>query len=372
MGDDDVRPQLARVRVEPDHFRVRVVRGEEAEPFRNAEPVANGSRFRVGQSADQERHARRRLEVRLHGRELGGLVSCDGARADVAAERLQQRGRCADRHRDAERGAVVRVRPAAQHAERVHARHRETRRDVARQRRVQRHVQPGGAPERGQRVRVHEDAVGQGEPAGNLHPRVRRDHQHAGRHAAERDRDAGQPVRARREPVPAIQIEAEEDRLDEEGVALERERRSDHAARHRHEARPEQPQLEGERGAGHGADRERQRRRLRPLLRERAVVRAPRAQPQPLRDQHQHGHADAERGEDHVERERDFHLRPRRGQDIHLSHSWWPRASVPPARLGDKSTRRPVRDNPATCRGDADCALSGAAPRRHLHRPWMP
>ena len=37
------------------------------------------------------------------------------------------------------------------------------------------------------------------------------------------DRDAGQEVRARRQPVPAVDVDRDEDRLDEEREALERE-----------------------------------------------------------------------------------------------------------------------------------------------------
>src|SRR5262245_20893862 len=58
---------------------------------------------------------------------------------------------------------------------------------------------------------------------------------------------------SRSQPVRAVEVEAEEDRLQEEREALGREGQSDHRARQRHEARPEQAQLEGEDGARDGA-----------------------------------------------------------------------------------------------------------------------
>ena len=66
----------------------------------------------------------------------------------------------------------------------------------------------------------------------------------------------GPPVRPRREPVPAVQVEAEEDRLEEERERLQGERRPEDAAVAGHERRPQQAELERQHGAADRADRE--------------------------------------------------------------------------------------------------------------------
>ena len=49
-------------------------------------------------------------------------------------------------------------------------------------------------------------------------------------------------VHARRRPVPAVDVDADEDRLDEEREALEREREPEDVAEVGHPDRPEQPE----------------------------------------------------------------------------------------------------------------------------------
>jgi len=48
-------------------------------------------------------------------------------------------------------------------------------------------------------------------------------------------------VRARRQAVPAIDVDADEDRLEKEGEALDREAEAEHAAEGGGELRPQQP-----------------------------------------------------------------------------------------------------------------------------------
>ena len=104
-----------------------------------------------------------------------------------------------------------------------------------------------------------------------------------------------------REPVPAVDVDRDEDRLGEEEDPLDREAGAEDVAPALHELRPEQPHLEGEDRAGDGADREQDRRRLRPELREAhrvVVVVAPAAV---LGDQHDRRERDADAREDDVE-----------------------------------------------------------------------
>src|SRR6266566_4222845 len=89
-------------------------------------------------------------------------------------------------------------------------------------------------------------------------------------------------MQPRPEPVPAVDVDRDEDRLDEEREALEREAEPEHVAEGRDESRPEQSELEGEDRAGHDADRKEREHDLRPAVRERAVNRIAVAQEVPL------------------------------------------------------------------------------------------
>ena len=89
-----------------------------------------------------------------------------------------------------------------------------------------------------------------------VHPAVDRDHHQRAGEAGDHDRDAAQEVRARREPVPAVDVDPDEDRLEEEREALDREAEPEHAAERRGEVRPQQAHLEAEDRAG---DRRRRR-----------------------------------------------------------------------------------------------------------------
>ena len=84
--------------------------------------------------------------------------------------------------------------------------------------------------QRGERVHVDDLAVLEPEAAGMVHPAVDGDHHQRAGEAGEHDRDAAREVRARREAVPAVDVDADEDRLDEEREALDREAEAEHAA----------------------------------------------------------------------------------------------------------------------------------------------
>ena len=159
-----------------------------------------------------------------------------------------------------------------------------------------------------------------------LHPGVDGQHHDRGHGAADRHRDAAPPVLPRRQPIPAVEIQAEEDRLDEERVALEREGRPDQRPGEGHEARPEQAQLERQRRARHRADGEGDRGELGPDVRQPPRVRVLVADPPPLGDQHQHAAS------------------PRR----------WPRRSCgSPARAPSGSGRRSAATSAVSLSGDA-------------------
>jgi hypothetical protein len=61
---------------------------------------------------------------------------------------------------------------------------------------------------------------------------------------------------ARWHAVPAVEVDPEEDRFDEERQPFERERQSEHVTEPAHQAGPQQAHLEAEHGARDCADRE--------------------------------------------------------------------------------------------------------------------
>ena len=60
-----------------------------------------------------------------------------------------------------------------------------------------------------------------------VHPRVRGDHRERAADAREHDRNAGPEVRPRREPLPAEDVDRDEDRLEEEEQSFHRERHAE-------------------------------------------------------------------------------------------------------------------------------------------------
>src|SRR5262249_26745542 len=150
--------------------------------------------------------------------ELLWLRAVEELREAIAGERLDQRRDDAEAHRERERRAVVAVVAGAQHAVRVDARDREADRDVARERRMDREISPRRIEEHRERIDVDELAVDRGEAARRLHPRIRTDDEDARGGPRGRDGDPGEEVLRRRETVPSVEIETEEDRLEEERV----------------------------------------------------------------------------------------------------------------------------------------------------------
>src|SRR6185437_4507025 len=108
---------------------------------------------------------------------------------------------------------------------------------------------------------------------------------------------------ARREPIPAVQVEAEKNRLQEEGEALKREHQPEYARPKPHEARPQQTKLERKRCAGDSADDEENARSTAPSARQCIPGGVALAQADALRDAEHDGQTDAKRSEDDVKRQ---------------------------------------------------------------------
>ena len=111
------------------------------------------------------------------------------------------------------------------------------------------HLRAGRRVQHGcDRIHVDNLPVDSAKPGWRVHPRIRRDDEHARERAACGNEDTGAQMHAAADPVPPVQINAEEDRLEEEREPLQREGKGDNRARERHEARPQQAELERQDG----------------------------------------------------------------------------------------------------------------------------
>ena len=207
-------------------------------------PTRSGAPARVSNSASS-------------GGELGRLVAGDVAGAHVPGQRLQDRRGDAHRERDREGPAVegsagrrssasawipATAKPVAAYAASVMWSACERAAGL-------RIAASGFEPRRSAALQL-------GRPAGCVHPRVGDDHEDPREPPRHGDQDPGQEVGPGLHAVPAVEVDAEEDRLGEEGEPLEGERHADDRAGELHEAGPEEAQLEREHGAGDRADRE--------------------------------------------------------------------------------------------------------------------
>src|SRR6266404_2621359 len=142
-----------------------------------------------------------------------------------------------------------------------------------------------------------------------VHPAVHRDHHQRAGEAGEDDGEAAEEMHARRETAPSVRVDADEDRLEEEREALDREAEPEHAAERAGERGPQQPHLEAEDRAGDDAGREQRGHDLRPPPRDRAVNGIAGAEVPPLEVEHERRERDAEADERDVHRERErLHL----------------------------------------------------------------
>jgi hypothetical protein len=240
------------------------------------------------------RAARRGGEPFYRG-ELDRLVGGDVPRRPVSDDDLQRRGDGGGGQGDAERGPLVPPPPAAQERPRVDPGEDEPGHDVGGE--VHVHVL---APEhrvgeqRRPRMHIGCPAVDQGEPRRVVHPPVHGDDEQRPGDPSDRDRDPGKEMRARREPVPAVRVDADEDGLEEEGEPLKREPEPEHVPEVLYPDRPQQTELEGQDRAGHHPDREQREHDPRPPAGERPVEVVPGPQVPPLGEQHDHGKRDPE------------------------------------------------------------------------------
>ncbi len=142
-----------------------------------------------------------------------------------------------------------------------------------------------------------------------VHPAVDRDHRQRPGDAGDRDGDAAGEVGSRGKPVPAVDVDADEDRFHEEGEAFDRKSETEDAAEAGGETGPQQAHLETEDRARDDTGRKQRRHHLRPALRQRPVELIAGAQVEPLDEQHQCWEGDPEADQ------RDVH---REGERLHL------------------------------------------------------
>jgi len=115
-------------------------------------------------------------------------------------------------------------------------------------------------------------------------------------------------METRRQPAPAVEVDADEDRLQEEGDAFDRKTDAENVAEPAHHARPEDPELEGEDRSCHGTYSELDRHDNRPAASQTQRRRIVAAKPDAF---HQHGkerETHPEWNQDDVVAEREGHL----------------------------------------------------------------
>ena len=246
----------------------------------------------------------------FHRGELDRLVGRDVAGRPVADDHLQRRGDARGGHRDAERRPLVAAAAAPQERPGVGAGEQEAGHDVGGEVHVRvLAVEHRVGEQRLPWVHVGRPAVGQGEPGRVIHPGVDGDDEERAGDAGDRDREAGQEVRPRREPVPAVGVDADEDGFEEEREALEREAEAEHVPEVLHPHRPQQPEFERQDRAGDDAHGEQREHDPRPAPGERAVELVAGSQVPVFGDEDENGERDAEthQRDVHGERER-LHL----------------------------------------------------------------
>jgi hypothetical protein len=117
-------------------------------------------------------------------------------------------------------------------------------------------------------------------------------------------------VGRRRDAAPAVDVDRDEDRLQEERESLQTEGQTEDAPEGGHEVGPQQAHLERQDHAGHHPDRKERDHHLGPAPRQRAVEVVTGSQVQRLDQQHHAGEGDAEA------HQRDGHGE---GQRLHLT-----------------------------------------------------
>ncbi len=295
---DRVQPGHLGARAEADQQRVEVGDPDrELDPARRADPAQVLGLVAAG------------FLDALHRRELGGLVVGDFAGRGVADQELERGGDAGDRQRDDQAEPVEAVAAPFQHPDRVDRCDQEADHHVGGEDHVRHLV--------GRRV-VEEDLDRfhfgdlarrvEAEALRLVHPGVGRDHREGAADPGDEHRHARPEVGPGREPLPSVDVDREEDRLEEEEEPLDPEGDAEGGAEAFHEVRPEQAELEGEDGAGDGADGEGDRHRLRPALGQLQRVVVFLLQPDVVGDEDRRRQRHPERREHDVEGQRERHL----------------------------------------------------------------
>ena len=177
--------------------------------------------------------------MRLRRCKFDGLDVGVEARREIARDDLQRYCNRGYEHAYSERCVRVTFPRIAQHLPRRHGGDGEADEDVGGQRRVKRFGQEGRTEEGAAQIDGDQLAGDDGVPRGRIHPRVDRDHENRRRCSGHGDRDPAQPMHARRKLIPAVQINADEDRFDEKRKAFGGKGNADDRAGLLHELRPE-------------------------------------------------------------------------------------------------------------------------------------
>jgi hypothetical protein len=145
---------------------------------------------------------------------------------------------------------------------------------------------------------------GKPEAGRSVHPGIHADHAERADDACAAHRDQHQHVPSRWHPAPTVEVDADEDRLDEERYPLESERQSKNVTEPAHQPGPQQAHLKAEDGAGHSTDGEQDCRDLRPTPSEPEGDRIIPSYPAAMHDVDHRGERHAEAGQDDMPSER--------------------------------------------------------------------
>ena len=313
-----VRPILFRELLHALDRRLRIVVREDRQQVRDFDAADDLLLLIVGIAEQRQWRTLRRFVQTLHRGELQRLVLRHHDGDEVTRDELDRHHDRGEGEADREAFAMVFVTSPLEHADGIDGCDGEARADEGGEQHVEVLRRKRRVKHRGDRIDVSDRTVGiEREARGRVHPRVRGDDEEGREEAAEHEWDSAKEVCAWRQPIPPVQVDREEDRLDEEGEPLQAERHTDDAARELHKARPEQTELEGQHGAGDSTDAERHRKGLRPGAGELEIDLVACAQPEALGDHQQRWHPNAEHGEADVERERGAHLDACRHQFSH-------------------------------------------------------
>src|SRR5689334_8771598 len=130
------------------------------------------------------------------------------------------------------------IRRIAHEHEGVNARDGESSRSIRGKCHVKRLRKRRRVHHRRDRIDVNWLTVDESKAGRRVHPGIRNDDKDAGEYATQSDHHTGEEMSAWRDARPAVQIDAEKNRLGEKRESLERKRHPDDRARVTHKPRP--------------------------------------------------------------------------------------------------------------------------------------